>query len=377
MIRHLRLLGSLSLFAVLLAACAPAASGPSPGAQPAAKPAGKPAAGPEPFAGKTITLVVPNSAGGPTDIFARMVAQLLDRHVPGRPSVVVENKPGAGGIVGMNHVYNVARKDGLTIGVFSGIFGHQTVGAEGVQYDAAKFLWLGAADESAVGFVHPGLGVRAPRDLLQAGEIVAGGLSPDSTKDMSIRSFLNVLGARYKYVTGYPGSADARLAYMRGEINYFEDSLTSWFANYVPLLKDGGVVPLGQRGLIRGGEIVRDARVGDVPTYAEIAVELRGESVKQTADYRAMRTVVQMVSLLLSIVYPPETSPDLVATMRRSLADTFADPEFQAAAEKQVGFQVEFVPGVQAQELAERIVRETSSDAEALEYLRRLARERG
>ena len=363
----------LALLAVLLAACGPAA----PAASPAGRAAPKPAAGGEPFAGKTIILVVPNSAGGPTDIFARLVAQFLDRHVAGRPQVVVENKPGAGGIVGMNYVYNVARKDGLTIGVFSGTFGHQTVGADGLQYDAAKFLWLGAADESAVGFVHPGLGIKTPRELMQgSGEIVAGGLSPDSTKDMSIRAFLNAIGVKYKYVSGYPGSADARLAYLRGEINYFEDSLTSWFANYVPLLKDGGVVPLGQRGLLRGGEIVRDARVGDVPTYAEIAVDLRGESVKQTIDYRAMRTVVQMVSLLLAIVYPPDTSPDLVASMRQSMTDTFADRDFQAAAEKQVGFQVEFVPGVQAQELAEQIVRETSTDAEALEYLRRLAREK-
>ncbi len=373
MIRLSFLAAGLVLLAVILAAC----SSGAPAASPPARSAPKPAAGGEAFSGKTITLVVPNSAGGPTDIFARLVAQHLDRHVAGRPQVVVENKPGAGGIVGMNYVYNVARKDGLTIGVFSGIFGHQTVGAEGVQYDAAKFLWLGAADESAVGFVHPALGVKAPRELTQgSGEIVAGGLSPDSTKDMSIRSFLNAMGVKYRYVTGYPGSADARLAYMRGEINYFEDSLTSWFANYVPLLKDGGVVPLGQRGLIRGGEIVRDARVGDVPTYAEIAVDLRGESVRQTIDYRAMRTVVQMVSLLLSIVYPPDTNPDLVASMRQSVAETFADPEFQAAAEKQVGFQVEFVPGVQAQQLAEQIVRETSTDAEALEYLRRLARER-
>jgi tripartite-type tricarboxylate transporter receptor subunit TctC len=364
----------LALLFVLMVACGSAAPAASPTARSAPKAV---AGGGEPFAGKTITLVVPNSAGGPTDIFARLVAQHLDRHVAGRPQVVVENKPGAGGIVGMNYVYNVARKDGLTIGVFSGVFGHQTVGAEGVQYDAAKFLWLGAADESAVGFVHPSLGIKAPRELMQSSsEIVAGGLSPDSTKDMSIRAFLNVMGVKYKYVTGYPGSSDARLAYMRGEINYFEDSLTSWFANYVPLLKDGGVVPLGQRGLVRGGEIVRDARVADVPTYAEIAVDLRGESVRQTIDYRAMRTVVQMVSLLLSIVYPPDTNPDLIASMRQSVADTFADREFQAAAEKQVGFQVEFVPGVQAQQLAEQIVRETSTDAEALEYLRRLARER-
>ncbi len=204
---------------------------------------------------------------------------------------------------------------------------------------------------------------------------MAGGLSPDSTKDLSIRTFLNLFGAKYKYVSGYQGSADARLAMLRGEINYFEDSLTSWYANYLPLLKDGTVVPLGQRGLIRDGQIVRDPRVGDVPTYAEIAVAVRGETVKQTVEYRAMANVVRMVSLLLAIVYPPETSPALVDTMCQAVAETFADPEFQATAEKQVGFPIESVAGARAQEAAERILREASADAEALDYLRRLARQ--
>jgi tripartite-type tricarboxylate transporter receptor subunit TctC len=372
MLRRYRFVPGLAVLLVFLMGCGSAAPAGSPSARAAAKPV---AAG-EPFAGKTITLVVPNSAGGPTDIFARLVAQHLDRHVPGRPSVIVENKPGAGGLVGINHVYNVVKKDGLTAGVFSGTFGFQLSGQEGVQYDSARFAWLGAADESAVGFVHESLGIRAPRDLVQTnGELVAGGLSPDSTKDMSIRTFLNLIGAKYKYVSGYQGSADAKLALERGEINYFEDSLTSWYANWVPLQKEGTVVALGQRGLIRDGQIVRDPRIADIPTYAEIAVNTRGESVKQTVEYRAMANVVRMVSMLLAIVYPPDTSPELVNTMRQALAETFADPEFQATAQKQIGFPIEAVGGVQAQEGAERIMREATADSEALDYLRRLARQ--
>ncbi len=370
------------LLAMTLAACAttPPAS-PGAGAAPAAKPA-KPAGGPAAkpgasgtdFAGKTVTLSVNFSAGGPTDVFGRMIAQHLDKHIPGRPQVIVENRPGAGGVIGLNHVYNVARKDGLTVGVFSAPFGPQLLGAEGVQYDAAQFTWLAGAVETAVGFTHQSLGVKTPAELLTTtNEIVVGGLSPDSTKDQSQRTFLNAIGAKYRYVTGYPGSADARLALIRGEINFFEDSVTSWAANYVPMVREGSAFPMGQQGIVRGGQIVPDPRVGDIPTYSDVMVQLKGEGIKQSLDYRAHQAVAQMASMLRVIVYPPGTSPETAAAMRQAFADTFADPEFQAAAEKQLGFQFEFVPGAEAQAHAEKVIREVGADTEVVEHLKRLS----
>jgi len=365
------------LASLLLAACGSsgAAGGPRTGA--AAKPAANSGLSPDYFAGKTVTLQVNYSPGGPTDVTARLIAQYLDKHVPGRPQVIVENKAGAGGLVGKNYIYNAARKDGLTLGVFSATFGHQLVSGEGVQYDASKYYWLGGLAETSVAFVGTGMNVRSAKDLTSTTvEIVSGGLAPDTTKDMSLRTFLNMLGVKYKYVTGYPGSADVRLAFQRGEVNFYEDSLTSWFGGFVPLMKDGVLLPIGQKGIYKNGQVVRDPRVPDYPTYQEAAIEARGESVKQTVEYRAMVPLIQLDTMLLAVVYPPGVDPAVVDVMRQGIADTYGDPDFREAFEKQLGFPYEFVSGAEAQALAEKIIKDASEDTEALEYLRRLSREK-
>jgi tripartite-type tricarboxylate transporter receptor subunit TctC len=380
--------------ALLLAGCSagparPPAAGANPGAPPAgaagaatavpaapvAPAAAKPAS--DYYAGKTLTMLVNFSAGGPTDIFARMVAPYLERHIPGRPRIVVENRGGAGGVVGANQVYNAPRKDGLTLGVFTSPFGSQLVASEGVQYDAAQLLWAGGTSETSISYVSSGTGIAGPRDILGGRqELVVGGLSPDSSSDLLMRSYLNTIGARYKYVTGYPGQADVVLAFRRGEVTYAQDNLTSWLAVVVPMVRDGQAVAVGQRGIVRGGQVVRDPRVPDIPTLLEMAVELKGEAVRPTVEYRAVQLVSRMTALARGFVFPPGTSGELVETMRKAVAETFADPEFQAASEQQLGILFEFMVGAEAQELAQQIVGSTNDDPEALEYLKRLARER-
>jgi tripartite-type tricarboxylate transporter receptor subunit TctC len=374
---------TLALLMVLLGACAPAAPA-APQAPAAAKPARAAGAAPQNpaappsdyFVGKTITALVNFSAGGPTDIFARMVVAHLDKHIPGRPKIIVDNKAGAGGVIGANQLFSGARKDGLTLGIFSSPFGNQVMEGEGVQYDAARFLWLGGVNETSVTYIASNVGVRAARDLPRAtGDIVVGGLSPDNSKDLEMRSFFNTLGLKYKYVTGYPGAADVTLAVRRGEVNFGHDSLTSWVSTIVPMIREGTVVAMAQRGNPQAGLIVRDPRVGDIPTYGEVAVELKGDAVRQTVDYRALTIIAQLGAMLRAMVYPPGVDAGLVEVMRQAMADTFADPEFQAAAEKQLGFQFEFVPGAEAQELAQAILNQANEDREALEYLRRLSRD--
>jgi hypothetical protein len=251
----------------------------------------------------------------------------------------------------------------------------QIMQAEGAQYDAAQFQWLGGAVETQVGFVHPGLGVRSALDLGKANrDLVVGGLTPESSKDTGTRTFFNMMGVPYKYVTGYPGNADARLAFQRGEITFFEESLTGWVTGIVPLVEQGAAVSLAQRGIPRGGALVRDPRVPDIPTYLDGAVEARGESVRQTVEYRAMELSSRMGAMQRALVYPPGVAPEVVEAMRQAMAATFADEEFQATAQKQFGFQAEFVPGAEALEGSVRLLRQATEDREALEYLKQLAK---
>jgi putative tricarboxylic transport membrane protein len=370
-----RIAALVALLAVSLIACAPAAKSPAaaaPGAAPAPAARSLPA---DYFAGKTITLLVGFSPGGPSDVFARQVAQYLKQHVPGNPTVIVDHKPGAGGIVAINYLYSVSKRDGLTIGAFGLMEDRQIMQADGVQYDAGQFQWLGGAVETQVGFVHPSLGVRTAPDLSKATrDLVVGGLTPESSKDTGTRTFFNLMGVPYKYVTGYPGNADARLAFQRGEITFFEESLTGWVTGIVPLVEQGTAVSLFQRGIPRGGALVRDPRVPDIQTYLDAAVEVRGESVRQTVEYRALDFSSRMGAMQRALVYPPGVAPEVVEVIRRALAETFADEEFQATSQKQFGFQAEFVPGPEAAEMSVQLIKLASEDREALEYLKQLAR---
>jgi tripartite-type tricarboxylate transporter receptor subunit TctC len=367
------LLGLVGALALTGPACAPGrpASAPVGGGEASTAPAA------EYFAGKTLTVLVNFSAGGPTDTFARLVAQYLPRHLPGRPALVVENLAGAGGVIAAKHLYHAAPRDGLTLGAFSSLLTAQLVQGASAKYDATGFLWLGGSNETAVSYAHQSLGVRSWRDLRRpAQEIVVGGLSPESAKDLAMRTFLDLIGAKYRYVTGYPGVSEIALAFRRGEVTFAEDNLPIWMSTVAPLVREGIAVPVGQRGILRAGQLVRDLRVGDVPTYLEAVVQLQGEAARQRVEYRALALLVEAGSLFRAVVYPPSTDPALVALMRQAVADTFADTEFQAAAEKQLGYPLELVPGAEAQAVAERVIGGATADPEAVDYLQRQAGER-
>lgn len=389
MLRHLPCLAMVAALAMMVAACAPGPS-PSPtvpsppqGAKPQAtaaptRPSEQPATKALPadyFSRKTITAVVDFSAGGPTDVFARLIARHLGKHLAGSPNIVVQNMPGGGGNIARNHLYNTASKDGLSIGVFSGLFSQQIFGAPGVQYDAAKFNWLGGVPEASVAYVRGDIGVRKPEDLGRTSqEIVMGGFTPDNSKDLSQRVFLNMAGVKYKYVTGYPGNADARNALLRGEINFFSESLTGWVTGMKEYVQNGTVVAVGQTGILKQGQAVRDPNVSDIPTFQEVAVAIRGEAVRNSVEYRANMALLKIqTAMLRAIVLPPGVHQEAVEALRKAVVDTFADPEFQAEAERLNGFRLELIPGNESQQLAQEII--GSGDREALDYLQRLSKE--
>jgi len=286
--------------------------------------------------------------------------------------VIVQNVPGAGGTIGANQVYVAAKKDGMTIGVFTSPLANQIFQDEGAQYDSAKFLWLGGVSEGDVTFVNSNVGVTRPEELpTTQTEIVVGGFTPASGVELSERTILDLWDVNYRYVSGYPGTADARNAMLRNEINFFQVSLTDWFASVVP---EGGAVPIGQSGLLDHDEVLRDPRVPDIPTYEEVAVRLKGPEVKNTPAYRASVALLKIQDALLrAVVLPPGTDPAVVDSLRSALADTMADEEFKAETRKALGFELTFLSGAEAQALASAIV--DGTDSETLNYLRTLSKQ--
>jgi len=173
------------------------------------------------FSGRTVTIIASFEAGGPYDFYARLVARHLGAHLPGKPNVIVQNMPGAGGLRGANYLYNVAAKDGTVMGVVSQTVAvGQVLGTTaGIQYDAPKYTWIGRVNANVeVDHAWHASGVRNIQDVM-ARETIAAGTGPTSSSVVMRRLMNELVGTRYKIVTGFQGPTSAQLAFERGEVD--------------------------------------------------------------------------------------------------------------------------------------------------------------
>ena len=195
------------------------------------------------YKGKRLTVLINFAAGGPTDIEGRLFAKHLAKHIPGRPQVIVQNMDGAGGVVGAQFVGEVAPKDGTVMGYFAGTSWIYVSDPSRWRVDFKSYEFIAYTPGTTVHFVRTDVppGMRVPTDIVKAQNLVAGGLSIDTSKDLRMRLVLDMLGVPFKYVTGYRSSPPARLALERGEIQMFSESPPSYRAVVIPGLVDKGL----------------------------------------------------------------------------------------------------------------------------------------
>jgi tripartite-type tricarboxylate transporter receptor subunit TctC len=325
----------------------------------------------EPFyKGKSLRLLVNFPAGGATDVVARLVARYLSKHIPGNPAVVVQNMPGGGGNVGANYVYEVAKPDGLTVGVFSGGYLPQILGSSGVRFDLNKMPMIAGIGETSVVYIKADTGVKGPSEITKPLKpLVIGGFTRESNKDLSLRMALDLLGVPYRYVTGYGGEADLRVAIQRGEINYTSEGLTGYTMGGAQLAREGIVVPLYQDGLAgTDGAIVRDPRT-ELPTFREFFKTAKGaEPSGPLGDAFKISGAVRSMGRF--VVAPPKTPATAVEILRRAFRDTLENPEFKAESGRAVGYQLVSLVGDDAEKLNAAVFRfATSSVREALKKM--------
>lgn len=327
------------------------------------------------FSGKTITFIVAYGAGGAVDIFARMLTPHLRNHIAGKPTIVVQNMPGAASAVALNHLYNVAKKDGTAIAISVAPFVNQVLGR--VRYDTAKFTWLGALNLSQVTFVHKGLGIRSVADLVKVEkQAVIGGMGANSARDLRMRAFLDSLGLsnNYKYVAGYPGTAAIRAALLRGEVNFSDEAVTVLVQELASDVKDGALVPIVQTGLARKNQRIRDPRMPDVPTAQELPQLLNRPALRDDVAYRGWNLVISMALMTYAMMMPPDTDRDAAAMLRKAFAAMEADSAFQRDATRRIGGdKVELVGGEDAQASANETAALIKNDPKAIAYLKGLA----
>jgi tripartite-type tricarboxylate transporter receptor subunit TctC len=269
------------------------------------------------YRGKTVNLTAGFNPGGGADTYARIIARHLGKQVPGNPTVIVRNMQGAGSVIAANHLYNVAAKDGTEIGLFAGnITIDPLMGGTQHKYDARKFHWIGAPSaDSNVCLASPKTTFKTIDDVI-AREMITG-TSGTSTYDFPV-VMNNVLGAKFKLVKGYGGSAALRLAMERGEIEGFCG--VGFNSMRTAGLLDGRANILVQVGL------QKNPHMPDVPFIMDYA--------KNDQDRQIFKLVFGWLDLERPVGAPPGVPEERVNALREAFDKAMKDPALLADAQK-------------------------------------------
>jgi tripartite-type tricarboxylate transporter receptor subunit TctC len=297
----------------------------APAAQPAAQAGSGDRAVTDFYRGKTLHLVVGYDAGGGYDTYSRVIARYLGKHVPGNPNVIVENRPGAGGLVATNYLANAAPRDGtvlLNVGASSML--KQLAGDRGVEYDAARFQYLGAPfSDHNILIVRKSSGFTRLDEALRAGsrQMVLGGISPGSPQDVGAVLVRDVLGANVKLVSGYGGTSKIRLALDQGEIDGFFNAWESTRATNRAEIDNGDWTVLAQ---------VTERPLADFPTVPTLLQLARNDEQRQVIRMASIAPLEFARPYLVAAGVPAAR----VVALRAAFDQTMADPEFLADAER-------------------------------------------
>ena len=274
------------------------------------------------YAGRTVTMIVSTSAAGGYDTLARAIARHLGAHIPGNPTVIVRNMPGAGGLTATNYLYAAAERDGSVIGLiqnnppFEPLFG-----AAAARFDPRQFNWLGTPSvETAIVLVWHQVPVFSVDDLRRR-DTVMGASGANSTPAFYARLINATLGTRMKIIPGYPGQNDAFAAMERGELDGYPSVFYSALSSTRPRwLADGTA-----RAVLQYGP-ARLAALGEVPFAPDL--------VDDAADRLLLQAAFAPLSIGRPLLAPPDVDAGRVDALRHALAETFADPDFVAESEK-------------------------------------------
>ena len=276
------------------------------------------------YQGKTVRIIVGLAAGGGYDLYARTLARHMGKHIPGNPAVVVENMTGAGSIIAANHLYKIAKPDGLTIGHYlGGIALQQLLGKPGIEFDALKFKYIGVpAQDSFIIGVHKATGITDVNSWIASKQMVKfGGIGPGAGSDDIPKILAATINLPAQVVAGYKGTAETRLAFNNGEVqatsNAWESTKSTWRNEL-----DSGTL-----------RVVLQATLKSHPELKQIPVAY--DLAKTDEARKLLATVLRANSpTVRPFMAPPGTPDDRVQILRKAFMDTWKDPELIAEAKK-------------------------------------------
>jgi tripartite-type tricarboxylate transporter receptor subunit TctC len=293
------------------------------------------------YRGRTIEIDVGTGPGGGYDANARLVARHLEHLLPGKPTIIINNLPGGGGIRAANALFNKSARDGSVLGTFSNAMITEPMLGDGqALFDPGKFTWIGSASrEDGLCLATRSSGVASWSNLLQK-EVIVGTAAPGTTTYMYPVMLRNLFGARFKLVSGYPDGGQIALAIERDEVQAICQTYSSLKIGHPNWLSDHIVQPLIALGFGR----IRD--LPEVPSVMDLA---------KTDEQRQVLKVVLAPTLAgRPFVAPPGVPADRVAALRDAFDAMTKDPTFLAAA-RRLQMDIQPATGVEIEALVKDI----------------------
>ena len=299
--------------------------------------------------GKTIRVVVATSAGGGFDAYTRMITRHMEKFVPGNPAFVVENMPGAGHLIGANHIYKVAKPDGLTLGHFQGgLFLYQVFGRPGIEFDAKQFEFIGSPikESRACAFTKASGITSVEKWLASKTPVKLGGIGGAAPDDIA-RMLAATTALPIQLVAGYKGTSEIRMAAESGELAGGCWTWDSIRATWTKAIQSGDAVVVLQL-LSKPHPELANIPLAQSLAKSDEARQLMQAGVQDPADYYRLYVLL------------PRTPKDRVGILRKALEDTMKDPDFLADAAKS-RLDIDPVTGTELENLVRGLFKLSSS----------------
>ena len=339
------------------------------------------AAGADFYAGKRLTILVNYAAGGPADIDARVLAKHLGRHIEGKPTMIVQNMDGAGGVVGINYIGEVAPRDGSVVGQFTTGGWQYAIETKPRKVDFRTYEFVALQASTSIYYVRTDVkpGLKTAVDLGRADGLIVGGLSVDSSKDLLLRLSLDLLGLKYKYVTSYRGTNGVRLALQQGEVNITSESPPAYRGIVQPaLVSKGDVIPLFYDPYWDGKVFTVPKEVADLPivSFPELYKKIKGEAPKGELWEHYLTVIGLNGKMYRMLAFPPGAPKEAIEALRMAIPKLAKDEEYAAEAMKAFGYVPEWVAESGTAEWVRKTV-ETSPEMKRFfaDYIARASRE--
>jgi tripartite-type tricarboxylate transporter receptor subunit TctC len=276
------------------------------------------------FRGKTINIYVGSSAGGGYDTYGRLVARHFGRHIPGQPTIVVQNMPGAGSNKAASYLYNVAPKDGTAIGaIFPGAILQPLFGDTTVQHDPSKSIYLGSANSDVYHcFWRTEAAAKSFRDALEKEVVLGASNEGGTTRDLPAM-MINLAGAKLRIVTGYAGSKEIGLAVERKEVDGACGIGWTGFTTLYPHWFEKKLVTMTLQLSVKGHA-----------ELAKMGVPLASEFARSKEDRQAMELILSQGMFGRPFVLPPGVPNDRVEALRKAFMAAMKDPALLSDAKK-------------------------------------------